>query len=207
MRITTITQQKKDKNRFNVFVDGTYSFAVDVDTLVQLKLHANQEITPEELQQFVQGSEFGKWLNKSLLLLSRRPRSIQEITDYLTRNQVDEQIIKQVISRLQDRKFLDDDDFAAWFIEQRLTFRPKGAYALTQELLKKGVAKHTIDKALAVSIYSGEELKIALGLIQKKLSRWKSFDKFKIKQKIAQYLSSRGFSWDIINEVYSKTTG
>lgn len=207
MRITAISQQKKDKNRFNIFVDRKFSFATDADTLIQHKLHANQEISQEELQQFIQASDFGKWLNKSLLLLSRRPRSTKEVVDYLNRHQVDEEIIQQVIKRLQSRKFLDDQAFAQWFVEQRLIFRPKGAYALTQELLQKGVAKQVIDQVITTSVSPDEEMKQALRLIQKKLSRWKSFDKLKIKQKIAQFLSARGYSWEVINEVYSKTTG
>ena len=38
MRITAITQQKRDPNRYNIFIDGVYAFALPMQDILYFKL-------------------------------------------------------------------------------------------------------------------------------------------------------------------------
>lgn len=43
MRITAITQQKRDPSRYNIFIDGAYAFALPMQDILYFKLKEGQE--------------------------------------------------------------------------------------------------------------------------------------------------------------------
>ena len=86
--------------------------------------------------------------DKALRLLSYRPRSIREITQRLTKTNADTNTINRVINNLIDQNLLNDQEFAKWWVEQRVKFRPRGNFALTQELAQKGIAREIIESVL-----------------------------------------------------------
>lgn len=119
-----------------------------------------------------------EYLNiKAVRLLSYRPRSIAEIRQRLKRTNADSKTINLVISELEDQGLLDDKKFAAWWVDQRTTFRPRGNFALTQELKQKGIADSIIKSNL---LTYEQELELAKKLPVNKLA-------------------SRGFSFGIID--------
>lgn len=199
MRITKLSQQKRDKNYLNIFIDGVFSFTTDVDSIIRLKLHTNQELTQEELENTIKEVDFARWYNSSLRLISRRPRAIQEVKDYLSKHEVGETTQSMVVERLLERKYLNDEVFTQWFIEQRNFFRPKGARALAYELRQKGIAQDVINKVLDKNTLPQDEYEKAKTISSKKLVMWKSLPSEKQKQKLVGFLGRRGFSWDVIS--------
>ena len=66
MKITAITPQKKDKNRINIMVDGSYRFSLDVFQYADLGIKIGKEYSDEELRNLEQASLFGKIYTRSL---------------------------------------------------------------------------------------------------------------------------------------------
>ena len=202
--ITSVTAQK-NKRRVNIFLDGEYSFSLDLDNFGQLGLKVGKELNQEEVSEIVKKSEFQKAFDKTLNFATRRLRSQKEIADYFRRKEIDISIHQIIIDRLKRLELLDDQKFAKWWVEQRLRFKNKSKKDITFELRQKGIDNQTIKNVLDDSEI--DELKIAKELIKKKYYKWKKYDggdksHEKIRnQKIAQYLSGKGFSWEIINSV------
>jgi regulatory protein len=149
--------------------------------------------------------EFEKYLNKAYHFLSFRPRSEKEVRDSLHKKKASTEIIERVITSLKEHKFLNDEDFARWFIENRLRFNPKGIRIIKMELKQKGVDREIIDQAIA-SLSKDEDsalqndLESARKLVEKKLPKYKDLDKQIIYQKLGAFLARRGFDWDIIKK-------
>jgi len=80
--------------------------------------------------------------------LGSRPRSVAEIKRHLRSKRFDEEAQDQAIDQLRAQRYIDDEAFARYWVEQRERFRPKGDRALVSELLGKGVARETIDVVL-----------------------------------------------------------
>ena len=196
MIITKLEYQKRDPNRVNVFVDGNFAVGIDANEVLNLKLYANKEISQEELNNIVGQSEFGKMFNFAINFISFRPRSEYEVRFRLKRKFKDSGPGQNddVINKLKKIKLLDDEVFAKWFVDQRNTFRPKGKRVFEQELRIKGIKPEIIKKVLSEDETS--EFEKALGLISKK--------KLTDREKIIRFLGSRGFPWDIINDVIAK---
>lgn len=141
------------------------------------------------------------WYDRCIKLLSFRPRSVSEIKEYLARKKVASADIQEIISRLLDEKFLDDHEFAVWWIEQRLTFRPKAPRIIAYELKQKGISQNVISEVLHIS--SGQELDMVIELAEKKwriLSRYPLLER---KEKVLGYLFRRGFSLDVAKKALS----
>lgn len=202
-QITDIKPQKR-KQRFNVYVDGKFSFGLDADTLVKSGLKINQEISQEEIEKLVKENEFVKVYDRVLKFFSYRPRSEKELEDWFRRKQVGEETQKLIKQKLSQLGYLNDEEFAKWWIEQRTTFRPAGARLLAMELRQKGVPQDLIARLLNCYIAKDSERELAKKVVEKKLKTFKNLPPLELKQKLAASLARRGFSWETIKEVISE---
>lgn len=136
-------------------------------------------------------------LNLSLKYLTIRARSVKELHDYLLKKGFTSTEINQTIEKLKELKFLNDENFARSFIENRQR-KGKSKNAIAFELKQKGINKNHSESIL---VDANDDLKTALEYIEKRLHQFDRFDKIKRKQRIISRLSSRRFSWDVISKV------
>jgi len=149
--------------------------------------------------------EFEKNYNRALRFLSYRPRSEKEISDYLKKKKVSEPVTKEIISKLKEHKFIDDEEFARIWISQRTKLKPRSLRVIKRELLQKGIEKEKIEELLS----AGEneipsDFQLAFSLAQKRLKRYQGLSKQDFFEKMGRFLASKGFNYDVIKEVISK---
>lgn len=199
MKITAIKQQVKRSDRFSVFVDDKYSFSVGENELIKLGLHSGQEITEKDLAKFKGESDLGKWFDKTLNLLSFRLRSEWELRDYLKRKKADPEIIEQILNKLSINGYVNDEQFARRWVENRRLLKATSRRRLTQELRQKRVSNEIIDKILAEDKEDVDERQVLRELVEKKRPRYPD------QTKLMQYLARQGYSYEDIKNVISET--
>ncbi|MCA9868241.1 MAG: RecX family transcriptional regulator [Anaerolineales bacterium] len=197
--ITALTAQVKNPDRVNVFIDG--AFAVGLALSVAAGLRIGQEISQSELEQLDQRDEVHRARERVLRLLARRPYSSAEISRYLRRHQMDDEIIQNVIDDLTEAKLIDDDAFAAYWVEQRETFRPRSRLALRQELSQKGVEREIVAEALSYV----DEIDAARRVARKQAGRWRGLAEAEWRTKMTRYLMRHGYPYDVVSEVVTET--
>lgn len=144
---------------------------------------------------------FEKAYTKALKFLTIRPRSKKEVTDYLKKKGFETIIIEKVLELLEKQKFLNDTEFVKWWIEQRQTFKQKGKFVIKQELLVKGIDKDIIESTLNESPDDSEIAQVFFEKHRKKFDKYKGLE---FKKKVYDFLSRRGYSWDIIEKIIDK---
>ena len=160
---------------------------------------------------------FTKLLNKSFRFLSYRPRSEKEIRDYLLKkiknkksnlkNELKnekfiEETIESIVSKLKEQRFLDDREFAKWWIEQRSKVKPKAIKFIIFELKQKGIPKELIDEILNDKEFEViSDFDKALELAKKRIKRYEKEEPKKAYEKLVRFLASKGFEWEIIKKV------
>ena len=197
-QVTGLKPQKNQK-RVNVYLDGKFGFGIDLDNLVKLRLKIEQELTEEEVAEIVKKAEFQKTLDKLLKFATLRPRSQREIEGWFKRKKVHESLSKGLFDRLNRLELVDDIKFSRWWVEQRQNFKPKSKRVLKQELMNKGIKKEIIGEVLEETPI--DEEKIARDLLSKRAHRWAKFNPREAQQKKIQYLSQKGFGWEIIEKI------
>jgi len=199
MPVITQIKQQKDKDRVNVYLDGKFGFGIDLENFVKLGLRVEQELTQEQIDEITKKAEFQKVLAKILQFAMVRPRSEKEYKDWLKRKKVPESLFEKLLAKLKKFDLLDDEKFAAWWVDQRREFRPKPKSILYYELSIKGINREIIRQVLdTVEI---DEEKIAKNLLERNNYKWKRFDKVKSRQKKTEFLGRKGFGWDVIKKV------
>lgn len=136
-------------------------------------------------------------LNRVYRFLSFRPRSHKEIFDYLKKIKIPPQRTSQIIKVLKRKRLVDDREFVRWWIEQRVSFKPKGRIALEKELKQKGIEESIIKEALDEL----NEIDLAKRALQLKFKSLNTLTGKELFQKMFSFLMSRGFSQSTIREV------
>lgn len=145
--------------------------------------------------------DFEGFYNKALKFLSYRPRSEKEIKDNLKKKRVTDSTIDLIIKKLREQKFLNDKEFARWWIEQRTLVKPTGKRLIKIELKRKGVDKELIDEVFDnAGDLIQDELESARRLVERKINKYKGLERQKVYQRLGGFLSRRGFDYDTIKK-------
>jgi regulatory protein len=203
-QITDIKLQR-NKKRFNIYLDEKFAFGIDAETLAKADLKINQIISEEKVQELVKEDDFLKAYERVLKFFSYRPRSEKELHDWFKRKEVGEETQKLILKKLESLGFINDKEFAKWWIEQRKTFHPGGQRLLKLELFKKGISREIVDSILTEE-GPVDELSVAKKVVEKKLKVWRGLPKEALRRKLTGVLARRGFSWDIIKEILKDET-
>ena len=190
-KITKISPAVKTEGRYNVFIDGKFSFSLDELQIVNSGLKTGQELSDVELVDYKSESDFGKNYIRAVDLISRRQRSEREIRDYAFRKQWTKENLEKVIERLFERGYLNDGKFAENFVRSRANLRNFSIRKMKVELKKKGISDTAIEKVLSED-ENFDELVSLRNLIAKKHNRYDD------EQKLIAYLARQGFSYDDI---------
>ena len=211
-QITSIEPQKRRQGRFNIYVEGKFSFAADENMLAKNILSVGKSLSADDIEKLTKENEAGKLFDASLRFLSYRQRSEKEVKDFLVKKIArcenikfnlasQSPVISQIITRLKKQSFLNDEEFAEWWVKARTGSQPKGPYVIRMELLRKGVDKEIVEKAIS-KITNQKEL--GSKVIEKKLVIWKTLTNLELKKKIYEHLARRGFDSKTINEVIAQ---
>lgn len=141
--------------------------------------------------------------NTALRLLTRKPYTVAELENKLTAKfPEDTALVTQVIKECQRIKLLNDLQYAQEYVRYRLATSPRGKFSLRLELQKKGVPPDIISQVLETLFAEGEEVKNALAVATRKQQSFvTNLPKKKQKEKLFRFLSSRGFSKDVVFQV------
>jgi len=141
--------------------------------------------------------EFQEALDAALSYLGPRQRSVWEVRQRLRRRGLDPDLIERTIAWLLERKFIDDDAFAGFWIEDRESFKPRGKRLLQQELRLRGVGPEIV----ATHLESLDEEDSAIRAARRKAQSLSGADYRTFATRIGGFLQRRGFSYDIIKTV------
>jgi len=144
---------------------------------------------------------FEKFYNKALEFLSYRTRSEKEVRDKLKTKQAEPGIIEKVISKLKEKRFINDEEFARQWIENRNRFKPRSLRLIKLELRQKGIEEEIVEKVIQDLDFNSEsELEQAKKLVEKRIDKVRDLPKQEIYQKLGRFLASKGFNWDTVKK-------
>lgn len=216
MKISGITQQVRDQNRLNILIDGKYSFSLDIQQVVDLGVKVGNEYSEAEIQALKTEGDFGKLYAQALEYAMSRPRSQKEMTDYLWRKTLTKKyrsrqtgeiheregasplIARRVLERLVAKNYINDEQFARFWVENRMTRKGISRRKLVAELRAKGVNSEVIDEVMQNS--PRDEKSELYKMIQKKQ------DKYADEQKLIAYLARQGFSYEDIKSALANNS-
>ncbi|HUS17202.1 MAG TPA: RecX family transcriptional regulator [Chloroflexia bacterium] len=197
-------------------------------------LQLGQACPPELVARLAAGDEFQRQYARALGFLAVRPRSEAEVRSRLRRKAVEPDLIDAIVARLHRARYLDDAEFARYWVAERARTSPRGARLIKGELRNKGVHPSLIDEALAVFeeeadaeeaatqerallipgpppsaaesdlLEESREVRAALGLAERKHRSYGSLDPATYRRRMTGFLLRRGYGYDVVARVLKR---
>lgn len=187
--ITDIKPQVKDKLRCNIYLDGRFYCGIKLETVMKNRLKVGNEITEQELSALQMESEKAVALDKAMTYLSRAPKTKKEVARYLTQKGYLVDVVRYVIDKLGEYRFVDDEAYAKTYVQSAKN--KKGARLIRAELLQKGADSTAVESAMEEL---GDQTESATAVATKYL-RGKEKNR-ETMAKAYRYLLSRGYDYD-----------
>ncbi|MCU7495142.1 MAG: regulatory protein RecX [Ignavibacteria bacterium] len=196
MKIESISEAK---NNIKILLDNGEKLFLRLEVFLKSALRKGDEISEEEISGLIRQNQFYFVKESAFRFLGRRIHSEKELQRKLSAKKYDKEIISQVLRELRESHYLDDEQFAREFSEEKISRKAFGQNKLKAELRARGVSQEIIDRVLEAKP-ADVEFENALSLAEKKLSSLKgrNLDGKKITQRLYAYLLSKGFDYDVI---------
>jgi regulatory protein len=192
--ITDLQSQQHDPERVNVYLDGTFAFGASRLVTMAHGLSLGQQLNDEEVTALLRDETAERAYSAALNFLSYRPRSRRETENYFRKKKIDPEMVAAVLERLERVGLVDDRAFAAFWIENRQTFKPRGSWALRAEMRQKGLATDIIDDALEGL---SDEEETAYEAAARKAHTLTLDHEPEFFRKLVAFLQRRGFPYDV----------
>ncbi|HHY99774.1 MAG TPA: recombination regulator RecX [Tissierellia bacterium] len=202
-KITKIEYQKKNKERFNIYLDDEYGFSVDISILIDYSLKKGMVLDDALIGDILRAEEKISVYNYGISVLSRCAKSECELRLKMQSKGFEPDLIKKAIDTLKDRKYLDDERYCEMYIRDKTNLSNNGVRKIKEALYYKGIAKEIIDEKIKMITPESEEER-AFILAEKKLLNIKENDTRKKMAKLSNYLIGKGFEYETVNKTVRK---
>ncbi|WP_139488903.1 RecX family transcriptional regulator [Brevibacillus dissolubilis] len=201
--ITSVHKDPKHKNRYLIYIEDELAFDVHEDIFIKYQLYKGTELDPNLFAEIILAEEQNKAYMQAINYLSYRPRTAFQTEKHLIEKGYTPELARSIRERCEEQGYINDATFAQKWVEERLRLRPRGSFALKQELMQKGISKKHIDQAIGNIEYE-EELNAARQLLEGKLRRKTLPLDAKEEQKLLAMLQRKGFNLSIIQKLRSE---
>jgi regulatory protein len=208
MKITALRQQKKHRERLNVYVDGEFRLSIATELAIRFGLRSGVDVDEPILAAAVKADAEYRAKEASLRLLAHRPRSEHEIRQRLRTRGFEAPAIDSCLQHLKGVGLLDDEAFSLAYCRDRLRSRPSGRTRLLAELRSKGVDAEVANRSLDEVFRSegvGEE-DLARRAVRKFVRR-RNEDPIRVRRRFYVFLSRRGFSPETVVTILEEVLG
>ena len=197
MKITSIKQQLKMRDRYSVYVDEAYSFSLSESALIESKLHSGMELTHQEVDGYKKLSLDDKLYGRALRYVAMRQRTAWEISFYLERKGADPSLAQSILNKLSMIGLIDDEKFARAYVNDRQLLRPTSRRKIIMELKKKRIPEEIIQRVLAEKAETDDGAGDQTALVEI-IARKRRQTKYQDDTKLMQYLARQGFGYSDI---------
>ncbi|RIN30412.1 recombination regulator RecX [Staphylococcus succinus] len=198
-KITKIEVQKKNKERFNLFLDDEFEMGIDIDTFVYFNLKKDQIVEAKDMEAIQSYEQYRQAINTAIQYLSYRKRTDHEVAQHLTKKEFSESVISKVLDYCHAQKLIDHNDYANSLKNTMILTTDKGPGIYKQKLREAGIEQVIIDEY--TELYEKEQSMEDILKVANKILKQKKGPLVKRKEKLTQSLMQKGYSFEKIKEV------
>jgi regulatory protein len=195
--VTKVTRQRRP-GRYNVYLDDDFALAVDEKILIKYDLFKGTELEEDQLDEIVNAEFEQKAYMKAVTYATGRMRSKMQVIRKLKEDEVPNQVIGNIINRLEAVNIIDDEHFASEYVSFAMNNGKLGPQGVANKLREFGIDKFVIQDALADYDEETQTEHLA-DKVEKLMTKNHRYSYFMAQQKTKQKLMQAGFNGDLIN--------
>ena len=196
MIITDITDQKHNRGRMNLFIDGAFYASVSAYLVEKREVFIGKEVTCSQLDKIIFDSDKAVAFDYTCWYLDRYPSTVKKMKDKLYSKGYSRSVVEYAVDKAIDCHILDDRRYALNYYDYRKN--SCGIVKIIAELKAKGVDKDVIAQISDMDSQSDEDSAFTSAMrLTRRHSNGQVVDA-KYLARLGRYLASKGYSWDII---------
>lgn len=198
MKITKVEEQKRNKRKYNIYIDGEYHSSMLKDVVDEMKFSEGMELNENEFNQKLEIIQYKSALKEALLILTRSSKTKNELKQKLKEKGYTEKTIDQVTEYLGEIGYINDESYTESFIGLMKNTTGISSRNLYYKLAGKGIDGELIQQKLDEAEI--DDFASAMKAAQKKASGLKG-DKKEKSTKLLGFLYRKGYSMDVCRRV------
>ena len=200
--ITDIRSQGSGRRRERkLTIDGERTLTITEETFLRFGLAGGQAMDAERLREMELADGVARAMAEAHRLIGHRMRTRRELAVRLRSRGRPEDVVEEVLDRLEKVGLIDDGRFARQWIGERLRSRPAGLSLLRRELRQKGIDAEFIEAALEESASGEGETGRAYEALHRQIHRYARLDRDAAHRRMVAFLGRRGFGQGVIYHV------
>ena len=138
--------------------------------------------------------------DRAVNLLTYKSRSIAELRErLLEKDWTNEEIVDEVIAKLEEYGYLNDEQFAKDFAASKIRQKPHGQTSFAAKTGAQKSSKETVDAAIEKAFEETPEAELIERAIEKRLRLKGKPETREDTKKFYDYLLRQGFSYDLVS--------
>ncbi len=140
-------------------------------------------------------------MDRALTYIGYKNRTVQEIRNYLKEKAYSEKVITETVDKLKDYGYLGDERYVKIVCQNNAVGNRYGKNRIIRDLKQRGIAESLLEKVARWLENNGEEANAEFHYRR----AYRKYDRYmpkKKKEKIAQYLTRQGFSWETVQNQF-----
>jgi regulatory protein len=214
MVVTKIERQKKDPDRYSLYIDGAFAVGLGGAVLLRAGLRKGDVISPETLEGLRGDEQAGAARASALRYAGRRRRTEHEVRAKLATLEFPPDVIDAVVGALRDSGVLDDRAYVRAYIHDTQLRRPAGPRMIAFRLRGKGIPPGLLREEIESALGPADELPLAVDLARRydaKLLRRRASGRDLVPGEreaiLRRYLAGRGFGPAAVDGALRALTG
>jgi len=190
----------KPSGWFEFSVDTKPPFLVDGEAVYKHALRVGGHVSESEWREIKAESDLA-WLKyKGTRILSRRMITERDLRRKLTDERRPTAAREEAISQFKEYGLLNDAQFAADFVRTQMAGGPKSRPYLRKKLREKGISDEVARESIERQLEGFDEVEAVRKLARKKYKNLRHLPTTQARNRLINFLRSRGFSWDTIRQ-------
>jgi len=206
LEIKKITNSKIP-NYLNLFFDNDIFHRIHIDIVNKYNLRIGTKLDDEKLKSIISDNSKIEGYKYAISLISKKLRTEKELITKLKLKQYDDIAIDEIISRLKELNYINDNIYSKKYVEILSKKKGFGLTRIKNELLKKGIKKEIINEVLNNDFTIEVNYDLIKNQLKKKLKLLEKKDINKKKNSLLLFLKSKGIpsnkAFELINELLS----
>lgn len=191
---------KKKNGMYQVFFDNGNNIDLHENIILKYDLLIKKEISSDTIEKMLDENQIYIAYDLSIRYISTKMRSKKEICEFLSKNNIDSKVIDKVIDMLTKEKYIDDNNYADCFVNDRIILSNDGPEKIRRKLHELGIN----DDAISLSLEKFNE-EIQKEKIEKLATKQINVNRNKsntlLKNKIIDYICSLGYYRSMVIDI------
>lgn len=168
---------------------------IPYETWQRLGVPPGASVDSEVFSYLERESTLTRLRQQALRLLAERPRSAHELRARLSKSWSG-QMASLLVAELEKQGLVDDERFAAEWVQVRRAVRGLGSVRLRYELARKGIAADVVDRVVQEA--SADDPSLAASVTRRLLARYAHVPTEVAARRLAALLARRGFTSEAV---------